>query len=100
MSIDMKTIGKSSQSITFTAKPILDSSHGMVFTDLNKRDKSKVFGKNDQYVESKGTVLAEDILHCLGCDLFGNTLYKIQIVVSAVEDKNVKQKKTRKEEEA
>jgi len=100
MSIDVKIIGKSSRSITFAAKPVLHASHGMVFANLNKRDKSKVFGKNDKYVESKGTVLAEDIFHGLGCDLFGNTVYKIQIVVSPMEDKNAKQKKTRKKEEA
>ena len=100
MSIDVKTIGKSARSITFTARPTLYSPYGMVFADLNKRDKSKVFGKNDQYLEAKGTVLAEDILHGLGCDLFGNTLYKIQIVVSPVEDKDAKQKKAFKKEEA
>ena len=93
MSIDSK-------SITFTATPTLYSPYGIVFKDLNKRDKSKVFGKTDDYLESKGTVLAEDILHGLGCDLFGHTSYKISIKIKPVREKNDKQKKVDEKKEA
>lgn len=100
MAVDVKTIGKSGSSITFTCTPTLYHPYGIAFKHLNKRDKSKVFGRNDDYLESKGTVLAEDILHGLGCDLFGNTSYKISIQVTPVEEKHAKQKKARKKEEA
>tara|TARA_Y100000310_G_C20563732_1_gene754406 strand:- start:494 stop:796 length:303 start_codon:yes stop_codon:yes gene_type:complete len=98
MSIDIKTIGKNGTSITFTGTPTLYHPYGVAFANLNKRDKSKVFGRNDDYLESKGTVLAEDVLHGLGCDMFGRTSYKISIQITPVEEKNVKQKKTREKE--
>ena len=98
MSIDTKTIGKNKKSITFTGTPTLYHPYGVAFENLNKRDKSKVFGKNDNYLESKGTVLAEDVLHGLGCDMFGRTSYKISIHISPIERKYAKQKKTGEKE--
>ena len=98
MAVDVKTIGKNGKSITFTGTPTLYHPYGVAFENLNKRDKSKVFGKNDDYLESKGTVLAEDILHGLGCDMFGRTSYKISIHISPTERKHAKQKKISKKE--
>ena len=100
MSIDVKTIGKSGGSITFTATPTLYHPYGIAFQGLNKRDKSKVFGRNDNYLSDKGTVLAEDILHGLGCDLFGNVSYKISIQIQPVERNDAEQKKAEKKETA
>jgi hypothetical protein len=100
MSVDTKIMSKNGKSITFTGTPTLYHPYGVAFENLNKRDKSKVFGKNDDYLESKGTVLAEDILHGLGCDMFVRTSYKISIHISPIERKYAEQKKTRKKEEA
>ncbi len=65
------------------------------FVGLSGRDRSKVHGKDSGgFCSGKDSALIEDILHSMGCDLFGSTRYNITI--EAQEIPNVKQKKAAK----
>ena len=67
------------------------------FTKLNGRDQGKVHGRSTEGFPVGGdSATIEDVLHSMGCDLFGNTKYKITI--QAEEIRNAKQKKIKKEE--
>ena len=67
------------------------------FTKLNGRDQGKVHGRSTEgFPDGGDSATIEDVLHSMGCDLFGNTKYKITI--QAEEIRNAKQKKIKKEE--
>ena len=72
--------------------------HQLRFTRLNGRNQSKVHGKDATgYVHGSDSAVIEDILHTMGCDLFGGTRYNITIHAEEIEDVRPK-KKAKKEE--
>jgi len=67
------------------------------FTKLNGRDQGKVHGRSTEgFPDGGDSATIEDVLHSMGCDLFGNTKYKITIQAEEIRD--AKQKKIKKEE--
>ena len=67
------------------------------FTKLNGRDQGKVHGRSTEgFPDGGDSATIEDVLHSMGCDLFGNTKYKITIQAEEIRD--AKEKKIKKEE--
>jgi hypothetical protein len=84
---------------TLSFKSAIDalSRSSLRFTKLNGRDQGKVHGRSTEgFPDGGDSATIEDVLHSMGCDLFGNTKYKITI--QAEEIRNAKQKKIKKEE--
>jgi hypothetical protein len=71
--------------------------HQLRFIRLNGRNQSKVHGKDATgFVHGCDSATIEDILHTMGCDLFGGTRYDITIQVKEMPDAK-KKKRAEKE---
>ena len=84
---------------TLSFKSAIDalSRSSLRFTKLNGRDQGKVHGRSTEgFPDGGDSATIEDVLHSMGCDLFGNTKYKITIQAEEIRD--AKQKKIKKEE--
>ena len=95
----MRTIRRVRLAKTLSFKSAIDalSRSSLRFTKLNGRDQGKVHGRSTEgFPDGGDSATIEDVLHSMGCDLFGNTKYKITI--QAEEIRNAKQKKIKKEE--
>lgn len=68
-----------------------------MFTEITPRTQSKIFGKDGGTGCVLGTnfTTIEDVMHAIGCDLFGETRYKVTI--TAEELPNAKKKRPKKE---
>ena len=67
------------------------------FSSLNGRDQGKIHGRSTEGIpDGSPTATIDDVLHSMGCDLFGGTRYNITI--HAEEIKDVRPKKKAKEE--
>jgi len=63
------------------------------FTKLNGRNQSKIHGKsNDGFSCGGSSATIDDVLHSMGCDLFGKTKYEISIVATAIEEEEKEDK--------
>ena len=70
-----------------------------LFTGLNGRTQGKIFGRdNDGKAAGGESACIEDVLHAMGCDLFGLTQYEISIQVKEIPSGS-KLKETAQEEE-
>ena len=68
----------------------------LAFCGLNGRDQGKVHGRSTEgYPDGSDRATIDDVLHSMGCDLFGSTRYNITIQVQEIPD--VKKKRTKKE---
>lgn len=68
------------------------------FTKLNGRDQGKVHGRSTEgFPDGGNSATIDDVLHTMGCDLFGRTKYKITIQAEEIPD--AKQKKTQEKED-
>ena len=86
------------KSISFKCKMDALSRHEFRFTKLNGRDQGKVHGRSTEgFPEGGDSATIDDVLHTIGCDLFGGTKYKITIQAEEIPD--AKQKKTQEEED-
>tara|TARA_Y100001951_G_C11051411_1_gene135802 strand:+ start:135 stop:425 length:291 start_codon:yes stop_codon:yes gene_type:complete len=86
MSSDVKTI-------SFKGNIDALSRNTLRFTKLNGRDQGKIHGRgSDGYNYGSNCSTIDDVLHSMGCDLFGRTKYEISIVATEIEveeeDKN------------
>jgi len=80
------------KNISFKCKMDALSRDRFRFTKLNGRDQSKVHGKGSEGCPDGGeSATIDDVLHTIGCDLFGGTKYKITIQAEEIPD--AKQKK-------
>jgi len=67
--------------------------HQLRFTGLNGRNQAKVHGKDSTgFVHGTDSAIIEDILHTMGCDLFGGTRYDITIQVQEIPDAKKKKR--------
>ena len=83
--------------INFDCKIDSLSRSNLMFTEITPRTQSKIFGKEGGTGCVLGTNFAtiEDVMHAIGCDLFGETKYKVTI--TAEELPNAKKKRPKKE---
>lgn len=98
---DGQKMGKSVKSMTFSSNIDALSRSVLRFTRLNGRNQGKIHGRgNDGFNCGSDSATIDDVLHAMGCDLFGGVQYKITI--QAEEIKNVKREaeSKKKEEEA
>ena len=66
------------------------------FSSLNGRDQGKIHGRSTEGIpDGSQYATIDDVLHSMGCDLFGGTRYNITIQVQEIPD--VKKKRTKKE---
>ena len=66
------------------------------FSSLNGRDQGKIHGRSTEGIpDGSPYATIDDVLHSMGCDLFGGTRYNITIQVQEIPD--VKKKRTKKE---
>ena len=88
---------KQVKSISFKGKIDALSRSTLRFTGLNGRNQAKIHGKGSSghnYGSNSATI--EDVLHTMGCDLFGGTRYDITIQVQEIPDAK-KKKRAEKE---
>ena len=74
------------------------SRNKLFFTKLNTRNQSKIFGKEATgRVLGNGFATMEDVMHVIGCDLFGKIRYNITITAEEIPDvkKQERKKKAR-----
>ena len=70
------------------------------FTELNGRNQGKIHGRgSDGYTDGKNSATIDDVLHSMGCNLFGQTKYEICIQVEEIPDEPKREAKIKKEEE-
>ena len=89
---------KKVKSLSFKGKIDALSRSTLRFTGLNGRNQAKIHGKGSSghnYGSNSATI--EDVLHTMGCDLFGSTLYNITIQAQEIEDVEAKKKAAKKE---
>tara|TARA_B100000029_G_scaffold516003_1_gene626063 strand:- start:1188 stop:1478 length:291 start_codon:yes stop_codon:yes gene_type:complete len=68
------------------------------FIGLSGRDRSKIHGKDvEGFCFGSDSAHIEDVLHSIGCDLFGGTRYNITIQVQEIPDVKAKKKAAKKE---
>ena len=85
------------KNISFKCKMDALSRGTLRFTKLNGRDQGKVHGRSTEgFPEGGDSATIDDVLHTIGCDLFGGTKYKITIQAEEIPD--AKQEKTQEEE--
>ena len=66
------------------------------FSSLNGRDQGKIHVRSTEGIpDGSPYATIDDVLHSMGCDLFGGTRYNITIQVQEIPD--VKKKRTKKE---
>lgn len=72
-----------------------------LFTGLNGRTQGQIFGRdNDGYATGGECACIEDVLHSMGCDLFGLTQYEISIQVKEIPSGSKRKKADQEEEES
>ena len=89
---------KKMKSLSFKGKIDALSRTTLRFTGLNGRNQAKIHGKESSgrnYGSNSATI--DDILHTMGCDLFGSTLYNITVQAQEIEDVEKKKKTAKKE---
>ena len=89
---------KQVKSLSFKGKIDALSRTTLIFTGLNGRNQAKIHGKGSSghnYGSNSATI--DDILHTMGCDLFGSTLYNITVQAQEIEDVERKKKTAKKE---
>ena len=83
------------KTISFKSKMDSISRQSFLFTGLNGRDQGKIHGRTTEGHPERGSFAAiEDVLHSMGCDLFGASRYNITIQVQEIEDVKKKKKAT------
>ena len=98
---DGQKMGKAVKSITFSSNIDALSRNTLRFTKLNGRNQGKIHGRGgDGFNCGSNSATIDDVLHTMGCDLFGGVHYKITIQLEEI--KNVKREAAdkKKEEEA
>jgi len=89
---------KKVKSLSFKGKIDALSRNKLRFTGLNGRNQGKIHGRgSDGYNYGSNSATIEDVLHTMGCDLFGSTLYNITIQAQEIEDVEAKKKAAKKE---
>ena len=86
------------KSMSFKSKIDALSRSTLRFTGLNGRNQAKIHGMGSSghnYGSDCATIV--DILHTMGCDLFGSTRYNITIQAQETEDVKAKKKAAKKE---
>ena len=89
---------KKVKSLSFKGKIDALNRSTLRFTGLNGRNQAKIHGKGSSghnYGSNSATI--EEVLHTMGCDLFGSTLYNITIQAQEIEDVEAKKKAAKKE---
>ena len=87
------------KSLSFKGKIDALSRSTLRFTKLNGRNQSKIHGKrNDGFSCGGSSATIDDVLHMMGCDLFGSTLYNITIQAQEIPDVKRKKKTAKKED--
>jgi len=95
---DGQKMGKTVKSITFSSNIDALSRSTLRFTGLNGRNQGKIHGKrSDGHNRGSGCATIDDVLHTMGCNLFGGVHYKITI--QAEEIRNVKKEAEDKKKE-
>jgi len=93
----LKNLKDSVKNISFKCKMDALSRGRFQFIKLNGRDQGKVHGRNTGgFPDGSDSATIDDVLHTIGCDLFGGTRYKITIQVEEVPD--ARQTKVQKED--
>lgn len=88
---------KKVKSLSFKGKIDALSRNKLRFTGLNGRNQGKIHGRgSDGYNYGSNSATIEDVLHTMGCDLFGSTRYNITIQAQEIPDAK-KKKRTKKE---
>jgi len=89
---------KKTKSLSFQGKIDALSRSTLRFTGLNGRNQGKIHGKrSDGYNRGSGCATIDDVLHTMGCDLFGSTRYNITIQVQEISEDAKKKKRAEKE---
>jgi len=90
---------KKTKSLSFQGRIDSLSRSTLRFTGLNGRNQGKIHGKRgDGYNLGSGCATIDDVLHTMGCDLFGSTLYNITIQAQEIPDVKRKKKTAKKED--
>ena len=88
---------RKSKQLSFKSKIDALSRQQLIFSSLNGRDQGKIHGRSTEGIpDGSPTATIDDVLHSMGCDLFGGVRYNITI--HAEEIKDVRPKKKAKEE--
>tara|TARA_R110000824_G_scaffold51509_2_gene143659 strand:- start:3983 stop:4285 length:303 start_codon:yes stop_codon:yes gene_type:complete len=88
---------KKVKSLSFEGKIDALSRTTLRFTGLNGRNQGKIHGKgSDGYNRGSGCATIDDVLHTMGCDLFGSTRYNITIQVQEIPDAQKKKRAEKK----
>ena len=70
----------------------------LTFCGLNGRDQGKVHGRSTEgYPDGSDRATIDDVLHSMGCDLFGSTRYNITIQAQEIKEAKPAKKATEKE---
>ena len=92
---DGAKMSKAIKTMSFKSNIDAISRHTLRFTKLNGRNQGKIHGKDNKGFNCGGSsATIDDVLHTMGCDLFGSTKYNITIQAEEIPD--AKQKKTKK----
>ena len=68
------------------------------FSSLNGRDQGKIHGRSTEGIpDGSDRATIDDVLHSMGCDLFGSTRYNITIQAQEIKDAKPAKKATEKE---
>jgi len=87
--------------ISFKGKIDALRRHTLRFCELNGRDQGKVHGRNTEgYPDGGDSATIDDVLHSMGCDLFGQTRYEIHIQLKEIPDGSKREAKIKEEEES
>ena len=98
---DGQKMGEAVKFITFSSNIDALSRSSLRFTRLNGRNQSKIHGKrNDGYNCGGSSATIDDVLHSMGCNLFGDKHYKITIQAEEIKDVKREAEDKKKEEEA
>jgi hypothetical protein len=89
---------KKVKSFSFQSNIDALSRNRLRFTGLNGRNQAKVHGKGSEgHNNGPNSATIDDILHTMGCDLFGSTRYNITIQAQEIKDVKAKKKAAKKE---
>lgn len=70
-----------------------------LFTGLNGRNQGKIHGRGPSgHPSGWDCATIEDVLHSMGCDLFGGTQYELTIEAKEIPSGSKRKEKTQKEE--
>ena len=86
---------------TLSFKSAIDalSRSSLRFTKLNGRDQGKVHGRSTEgFPDGGDSATIEDVLHSMGCDLFGGTQYEVTIEAKEIPSGSKRKEKIQEEE--